>query len=516
MEGPHVSIFTHPFQFLFPTLHLFFAPYFSYFSMSEQAPQAIDAFLKKHNVTETLNAAVNELVKANPDADVFGFLVKELQKHAATPTVAKVVGREVLDSRGNPTVEVDSYATVNHEEKLIARETAPSGASTGSNEALELRDKDAARFLGKGTSQAVQNVNTLINDAVKGLDITDLRKLDDAVCAADGTQLKTKIGGNAVTAASFSLAAAGAKVAGTELFLHFAKAFHGAVPAKFGLPRPMVNILNGGKHAGGDLMLQEFMIVPKANNSFKENLRAVTEVYHHLGKILVAKYGTGAKNLGDEGGYAPPLNDPDEALTLIEEAIVAAGYKVNEDIFLAIDAAASEFYADGKYEVRPKEFKSGDEMVEFYVQMKRDHPALISIEDGLDEKDYDAWIKLTAAFEKEFPGQVMLVGDDLYTTNTTLIKQGIEAKWANALLLKVNQIGTISESMDAAKLIYADNGNVAVSHRSGESPGSLISDLVVGIGAGFIKTGAPARGERVAKYNRLLQIEEYLIANNLL
>jgi len=271
----------------------------------------------------------------------------------------------------------------------------------------------------------------------------------------------------------------------------------------------MVNILNGGKHAGGNLKVQEFMIVPRAGITFKEMLRSVTEVYHHLGKVLVDKYGVSAKNLGDEGGYAPSLEDPEEALALIEEAIGKAGYKVGEDVFLAIDSASSEFYSDGKYEIKKGQFVTSDELVEYYIKLRAQHPALISIEDGMSEQDYDGWKKLTARFAEECKDMI-LIGDDLYTTNTELIKQGIEQKWASSLLLKVNQIGTISEAMDAARMIFQEKGNVAVSHRSGETPNTLIADLAVAIGAQFIKTGATARGERVAKYNRLLQIEEML------
>jgi len=278
----------------------------------------------------------------------------------------------------------------------------------------------------------------------------------------------------------------------------------------------MVNILNGGKHAGGELQIQEFMIVPKAGNSFAENLRMVTQVYHTLGKILVKEKGASAKNLGDEGGYAPLLKSPNEALKYIEEAIKQSGFKVGEDVFLALDSASSEFYnqQNKMYEVEKGLFLSSDEMVDYYLKLKKDHPALISIEDGLDEKDYEGWIKLTRVFTEMFGDSVMLVGDDLYTTNTELIAKGITNKWATSLLLKVNQIGTISEAMNAAKMIFGSKGNVIVSHRSGETNGSLISDLAVAIGAQFIKIGATARGERVAKYNRLVVIEEFLKERN--
>jgi len=443
---------------------------------------------------------------------------RECFTRSKAPVVTKVKGREILDSRGNPTVEVDIYA--NHwgaDNALVARAGAPSGASTGSNEAMELRDGDKSRYLGKGVLKAVEHVNNEIQQALKGKPVDDLKGNDQALIEEDGTRLKTKLGGNAITATSFAVAEAGAFVTQVELFLHLAKFFYGPdqLPQSFHLPRPLVNIINGGKHAGGELQIQEFMIIPKAGNTFKQNLQIITEVYHHLGKILVSKYGVSAKNLGDEGGYAPSLNVPDEALTLIEEAIKSAGYGVGKDVFLALDCAASEFFKDGNYEIEKGKFLGADETVEYYLKLKRDHPALISIEDPLDEKDYSAWQKLTAKFTQEFPG-TMIVGDDLYTTNTDLIQKGVAEKWANTLLLKVNQIGTISEAMDAARMIFNDKGQVIVSHRSGETPNTLISDLAVAIGAGFIKTGATARGERVAKYNRLLAIEEYLQENGLL
>lgn len=484
-------------------------------SQISQTQKEVVAFLEQHKITDKLNKIVNDLCKVRGD-DPFGFLADELAKLAQPATITRLVGREILDSRGNPTVEVDVYAKVLGHEKLVARAGAPSGASTGSNEALELRDKDKKRYLGKGVLKAVENVNGPCSDAVKGVPVAKLDAADAALCAKDGSQLKTNLGGNALTAASFAIAEAGAFVSGKQLFEHLASLYWGdKVPSKLRLPRPMVNILNGGKHAGGNLKIQEFMIVPKGGQPFRESLRSVTEVYHHLAKILVDKYGVSAKNLGDEGGYAPLLEDPEETLTLIEQAIVAAGYKVGEDIFLALDCASSEFHKDGKYEIKAGQWFTVDEAIDYYIHLKKQHPALISIEDGLDEKDYNGWVKLTARFKEEYKDMI-LVGDDLYTTNTELIKQGVEHKWANALLLKVNQIGTISESMAAARMIFADNGNVAVSHRSGETPNTLIADLAVAIGAQFIKTGATARGERVSKYNRLLAIEEYLASKDML
>lgn len=477
-------------------------------SASTDKQQQVLDYLKSHQVNEELNIAVNRLCQ-NQTEDPFAFLAREFIARSKPATITKLVGREILDSRANPTVECDVYASIRGEEQLVARAGAPSGASTGSNEAHEMRDGDKDRYLGKGVIQAANNVSTALSEAVKGKDPRNLKELDDALCAADGTQLKTKLGGNAITAASFALAEAGAKVANKELYLHLASFFHQTLPTKFSLPRPMVNIVNGGKHAGGDLRIQEFMIVPAAGRKFKENLRIITEVYHHLGKLLVKKKGLSAKNLGDEGGFAPDLQSPHEALSIIEEAIGLAGYKAGEDVFLALDCASSEFYADGKYEIEKGKFLPSSELVNYYLKLKADHPALISIEDGFDEKDYEGWKAMTEAFAKQYP-DFLIVGDDLYTTNTTLIRQGVAQKWANSLLLKVNQIGTISESMDAARLIFEDKGQVIVSHRSGETNNTLISDLAVAIGAGFIKTGAPARSERGAKYNRLLAIEELL------
>jgi len=489
--------------------------------VGQSTPQQAEVlqYLDKHHINEVLNILINKLVQSQTN-DPCGFLAKEFSKRASPPTITRLQGREILDSRGNPTVECDVYATVEGEEKLVSRSGAPSGASTGSNEARELRDKNANRYLGKGCLTAAENITKGLSAAVKGMDARSFKETDAAIIKADGTQLKEKVGGNAITAASFALAEAASILTRNELFVYFNAVFKGQDPSdykptdKLKMPRPMVNILNGGKHAGSDLQIQEFMIVPKAG-LFKDTLRMCTEVYHHLGKILVDKKGPSAKNLGDEGGYAPLLSSPEETLSLIEEAVGKAGYKVGEDIFLALDCASSEFYKDGNYEVEKGKHLSTDEMIQYYLNLKSKHPALISIEDGLDEKDYVGWQKLTKTFKEKYP-EFMLVGDDLYTTNTELIKKGVAEKWANALLLKVNQIGSISEAMEAAKMIFNDKGNVIVSHRSGETPSAIIADLAVGIGAQFIKTGSTARGERVAKYNRLLVIEEMLQQQGLL
>jgi enolase len=472
----------------------------------------VSEYVTKHNLQKLIEDAVNQCYQkqaANPAAFFATFFAQKINSQAIT----KVVAREILDSRGNPTVEVDVYCG----SVLIARASAPSGASTGSNEAKEIRDGDKARYQGKGVLKAVSNVNGTLNDVLKGKNVDNLRDCDTAMITKDGTELKENLGGNAITACSFAIAAAGAKLAQEELFLYLARQFHGNnedETRKYRLPTPLVNILNGGKHAGGKLKIQEFMIVPRSDIPFKEALRYVTEVYHTLGNILAKAKGKSSKNVGDEGGFAPLLETPDEALTFIEQAIKESGYEVGKDVRLALDCAASEFYNSEtkKYEVIEGKFLSSDEMVDFYDKLVADHPALISIEDPLDEADYDGWAKFT----ERLGSKIMVVGDDLFTTNPRLIKKGIEAKWANALLLKVNQIGTITEAMEAAKLMFDNKNQVIVSHRSGETETTLIADLSVAIGARFIKTGATARGERVAKYNRLLQIEEYLAEHNLL
>jgi len=414
----------------------------------------------------------------------------------------KLKGRQILDSRGNPTIEVDVLL----DNKLVSRESCPSGASTGSNEAVELRDKEE-EYLGKSVRKAVLNVSKFNSSIYLDKDyITDQIKFDKELCRYDGTILKKNIGGNTTTAMSFAAASSGAKLLNKELFQHFDDTFK--IIKEYKLPTPMVNILNGGKHAGGKLKIQEFMIMPQNDISFEDKLHNVTTVYHNLGKLLIKKYGISSKNLGDEGGFAPQLNTPEEALIVIEEAIVLSGFIPGKEIFLALDCAASEYYDKdtNKYEIEEGLFLNNIELVDYYKDLVDKHPAMKSIEDPFDEFDYDGW-KL---FTEKMGERIMVVGDDLYTTNINTVKKGIENKWANSLLLKVNQIGTINEAVEAAKLLFQNNMNVIVSHRSGETMSTLISDLAVGIGAKYIKTGAPARGERVAKYNRLLQIEEFI------
>ena len=458
---------------------------------------------------------VAEVEKQNTD-DKVGALSRLLKAKAKAPVIDHLVGREVLDSRGNPTVETDVYVRYLGEVEFAGRSSAPSGASTGSGEARELRDSSSKRYLGKGTATAASNVTKILSPALKGMPLCCIKALDAKICETDGTELKEKVGGNACTATSFALAEAAAHLEGVELFQYFAKCYWGPenVPKKFKIPSPFFNILNGGKHAGGNLKLQEFMVTPTRAVPFPDQLRMVAEVYQKLGALLAKKYGVSAKNLGDEGGFAPLLNTPEEALTIIEDAIKEAGYQPGKDINIGLDAASSEFYDAEKklYEVEVGVFKTGDEMIKYWEDLVAKHPAIVSIEDGLDEKDYEHWIKLNAALG----GKVQLVGDDLYTTNPKTIRKGLEGKWCNALLLKVNQIGTISEAMEAAKLILDAGQRVMVSHRSGETCNSVIADLAVALGAQSIKTGSTARGERIQKYTRLLQIYEFLKEHNML
>ena len=405
--------------------------------------------------------------------------------------IEKVWAREVLDSRGNPTVEAE--VTVNgHKISAIA----PSGASTGTWEALELRD-GGQRYGGKGVLKAVENIRGKIAGRIVGMDPTDLRAVDEAMIELDGTDNKSNLGGNATVAVSLAVAKAGAMCNGVSVYEHIGG-------DHVTLPVPMLNIINGGKHAGGDLKIQECMIIPAGAKSFSDCLRMSSEVYMHLKSILKSKYGAGAINIGDEGGFAPPLDTVDEALTVICDAVSDAGYAPGKDVFLAIDAASSEFYSDGKYSVDGMTLSPG-ELLDHYVDLVGSHP-LVSIEDPFFEDDFAT----TAEFTKKVGKHVQVVGDDLFVTNTKRLARGIEQGAANALLLKVNQIGTVTESGDAAALSYKNGYNVVVSHRSGESEDTTIADLSVGWGSGEIKTGAPARGERTAKYNRLLRIEEEL------
>ncbi|MBX5456219.1 MAG: phosphopyruvate hydratase [Thermogemmatispora sp.] len=408
--------------------------------------------------------------------------------------IANLVAREILDSRGNPTVQVEVWL------KGGARGVAavPSGASTGAHEAVELRDGDRQRYGGKGVLTAVQHVNTTLREALIGQDATDQVALDGLMVQLDGTPNKGKLGANAILGVSLALAHAAANALGQPLYRYL-----GGVSASV-LPVPMMNILNGGKHADNSADMQEYMILPVGARSFREALRMGAEVYQSLKKVLHSKkYNT---NVGDEGGFAPSLSSNREPLELLLTAIEAAGYRPGVDICLGMDPAASELYQDGKYVLaREGRTLSSAEMVDLYEQWVNEYP-LISIEDGLAEDDWEGWSLLC----QRLGGRVQLVGDDLFVTNTARLKRGIEERAANSILIKLNQIGTLTETLAAIEMAKRASFTAVVSHRSGETEDTTIADLVVATNAGQIKTGAPARSERVAKYNRLLVIEEEL------
>lgn len=406
--------------------------------------------------------------------------------------IESVWAREVLDSRGNPTVEAE-IKVKGHTISAIA----PSGASTGTWEALELRDGDKSRYGGKGVLKAVENVRGPIAKALVGMDPADQESIDRTMIELDGTENKSGLGGNAMVAVSLAAVRAGAFAEGVPIYEHIGK-------DNVTLPVPMLNIINGGKHAGGNLKIQECMIIPAGAKSFSDCLQMSSEVYMSLKSLLKSKYGVSAVNIGDEGGFAPPVDTVDEALTTITDAVSAAGYVPGKDVFLAIDAASSEFFEDGVYNVDGMKLSAG-ELSDHYVQLTKYHP-LISIEDPFFEDDFETTARLT----KAIGSHVQIVGDDLFVTNSKRLSKGIGEGAANALLLKVNQIGTITEAGEAAQMSFDNGYNVVVSHRSGESEDTTIADLSVGWGSGEIKTGAPARGERTAKYNRLLRIEEQL------
>lgn len=410
------------------------------------------------------------------------------------PIIENVCAREILDSRGNPTVEVDVLL----DDGTIGRAAVPSGASTGVHEAVELRDGDKDRFGGKGVSKAVENVNEAIADVIIGLDPTRQVEIDQAMIRLDGTPNKGKLGANAILGVSLAVAKAAALSVGLPLYQYL-----GGVNAKE-LPVPMMNILNGGAHADNNVDIQEFMIMPVGADSFAEALRINAEIYQALKKVLKGK-GL-ATAVGDEGGFAPNLESNEEALQVIVEAIEKAGYKPGEQVRLAIDTAASELFEDGKYNLKGEGVvKTADEMVEWYASLCEKYP-IVSIEDGLAEDDWDGWKKLTDALGKK----VQLVGDDLFVTNVERLQKGIEQGVANAILIKLNQIGTLTETLDAIEMAKRAGYTAIVSHRSGETEDTTIADVVVGTNAGQIKSGAPCRTDRVAKYNQLLRIEEDL------
>ena len=411
--------------------------------------------------------------------------------------IIKVVGREVLDSRGNPTVEVEVHTTTGHSGRAIV----PSGASTGVHEAVELRDGDKGRYMGKGVLQAVNNVNTILNDELHGMYVTDQNALDARMLELDGTPNKGNLGANAILGVSLAAARAAAQVTGQPLYRYV-----GGVNANT-LPIPMMNILNGGSHADNSIDFQEFMIMPVGANCFSEALRMGAEVFHNLKAVL--KSGGYSTNVGDEGGFAPNLKSNEEAVTVILQAIEKAGYKPGEDVYLALDPASSEYYLTDEKVYHFKK-SNGDkltasQMVDYWKNWTDKYP-IISIEDGMAEDDWEGWKLITDTIGDK----IQLVGDDLFVTNTKRLAMGIETKTANSILVKVNQIGSLTETIDAVNMAYRASYTAVMSHRSGESEDNTIADLAVALNTGLIKTGSASRSDRIAKYNQLLRIEEDL------
>ena len=408
--------------------------------------------------------------------------------------IQKINAREVLDSRGNPTVEAD--VTLNN--GVVGRAIVPSGASTGQREALELRDGDKNRYLGKGVLKAVNFINTEINSALQGVEISSQKTIDQTMIDLDGTETKSRLGANSILAVSLACAKANAKSQNQSLFRSF------NFSDSFQLPVPMMNIINGGEHANNSVDIQEFMVIPAGAPSFKEALRYGTEVFHHL-KAVLDKKGLNTA-VGDEGGFAPDLKSNEEALEVIIEAINNAGYVPGKDMFIGIDAASSEFYKDGTYNLTSEGLKlTNSEFVDYLASWVKKYP-IISIEDGMDENDWEGWEMLT----HKLSNSVQLVGDDLFVTNSQILAKGIKNNIANSILIKVNQIGTLSETFDAMKMALDANYTCVMSHRSGETEDTTIADLAVATNCGQIKTGSLSRSDRLAKYNRLLRIEEEL------
>ncbi|KGN95525.1 enolase [Porphyromonas sp. COT-108 OH2963] len=412
--------------------------------------------------------------------------------------IIKVIGREVLDSRGNPTVEVDVHLACG----VMGRAAVPSGASTGENEALELRDGDKNRYLGKGVLKAVENINTVIAPEIIGYSVLEQRKIDRVMLELDGTKTKSKLGANAMLGVSLAVARAAAEYLGMPLYRYIGGT------NTYVLPVPMMNIINGGSHSDAPIAFQEFMIRPVGAPSFREGLRMGAEIFHALKKVLHDRNLSTA--VGDEGGFAPALSGTEDALESIMEAIRKAGYKPGEDVRIALDCAASEFYKDGVYDYSKFEGpqgakRSSDEQVAYLKELVAKYP-IDSIEDGMDEGDWSGWAKLTA----EIGDKVQLVGDDLFVTNVEFLRKGIELGCANSVLVKVNQIGTLSETLDTIELAHRHGYTTVTSHRSGETEDSTIADIAVATNSGQIKTGSLSRSDRMAKYNQLLRIEEEL------
>ena len=415
--------------------------------------------------------------------------------------ISSIHGRQIIDSRGNPTVEVD----VRLKDGSFGRAAVPSGASTGAHEAVELRDNESSKFFGKGVQKAVLNVNTRVREALLGRDATQQAELDQIMLDLDGTENKAQLGANAILAVSLAAAKAAAAEQGIPLYAHIANI--NGTPGQYSMPVPMMNILNGGEHADNNVDIQEFMVQPVAAKSFAEALQVGAEIFHQLKKVLSAKGLSTA--VGDEGGFAPNLASNAEALAVIKQATEAAGYKLGEDVTLALDCAASEFYKEGYYNLSGEGVVFSSEGFSDYLAELCDQYPIISIEDGLDESDWDGW-----KYQTEKLGErVQLVGDDLFVTNTSILSRGIEMGVANSILIKFNQIGTLSETLDAIAMAKEAGYTAVISHRSGETEDTTIADLAVATAAGQIKTGSLCRSDRVAKYNRLLRIEAELGAS---
>ena len=422
----------------------------------------------------------------------------------------ELVGTQIMDSRGYPTIEVSCFDK--NTRKMIGTGSSPSGASCGSNEVLELRDNDPSLYKGKSVYTSTGIVNMTINQrlCLNNATILDIKKIDEQLINMDGTDFKTNLGGNTTTAVSFCMANTASNMLNMELFEYISHIYKlNNNNNTYTLPTPFVNIINGGKHGiTGDLKIQEFMIFPNETYDISKKMRIICEVYQTLQQLLVKRYGKQAKSIGDEGGFCPPIYNAEEALQVIEDAIKDSNYIVGTDVFMALDCAASEFYNEETklYEIEKDKFLTSQQLIDYYGELMDRHPALKSIEDGFHEKDYTAW----KMFTERYSDKIMIVGDDLFTTNKKLIKQGLTEQWANTLLLKVNQIGTISEAIESASLLISASKNVIVSHRSGETNHAYIIDIAVGIGAKYVKIGSPCRGERVAKFNRLLEIDKIL------
>ncbi len=410
-----------------------------------------------------------------------------------TRKITRVIGREILDSRGNPTVECTVSAG-----DMSATAAVPSGASTGIHEALELRDQDSKRYNGLGVRKAVGNIGKVIGPKIKNMDPRSQRKIDDLMIRLDATPNKSRLGANAILAVSLAVAKLSAQLGDVSLYEYLSKG-RGRT-----LPVPVMNVINGGKHAGTGLKMQEFMVIPTAAESFSDSLRMGAEIYHKLKAVIQSKHGKLAVNVGDEGGFAPPIDKTEDALELALQAISEAGYSPGKDVFVGFDAASSEFYENGLYTLDGRS-KTPEELTDFYLELTQKFPILY-IEDPFEQEDFGHTTQLT----KKIGNSVEVVGDDLFVTNMIRLKKGIDAGAANALLMKVNQIGSLTEAIDAAKFASSNYYGVVTSHRSGETEDTTIADLAVALNCGQIKTGAPCRGERTAKYNRLLRIEEEL------